>query len=144
MTPFTRTVPIALAAAGLLLAVNVVQAASTEADVARVDVVGQLSLRDACPAVDVRDLADELAPTWDEAAKPSMVEVNFKLQRHHVYDVQPATDSPRMFHQIRHAVHGLACDGGDDQAHAVRFVVRFVGRDSRPAAIDVADAATDR
>jgi len=144
MTPFTRTFPIALAAAGLLLAANVAQAASTEADVARVDVVGQLSLRDACPAVDVRDLADELAPTWDAAAKPSTVEVNFKLQRHHVYDVQPATDSPRMFHQIRHAVHGLACDGGDDQAHAVRFVVRFVDRDSRLAAIDVADVATGR
>jgi len=140
MTPFTRIFPIALAACGLLVAAQGAQAASTEADVARVDVVGQLPLRDACPAVDLRDLADQLAPTWDEAAKPSTVEVNFKLQRHHVYDVRPVTDSPRMFHQIRHAVHGLACDGGDDQAHAVRFVVRFVDHDAQLAAVDVADA----
>ena len=146
MTPFTRTLPAALAAAGLALAALGAQAASAEAAVARVDVVGQLPLRDACPSVDMRELADQLAPTWDAAAKPSTVEVNFKLQRQHVYDVQPATDSPRVYHQIRHAVHGLHCDAGDDQAHAVRLVVRFVDDGSRLATISLADgdAATDR
>jgi len=144
MTPFTRPLSIALAAAGLLLAAHGAQAASTEADVARVDVVGQLPLRDACPTVDTHELADQLAPTWDAASAPSAVEVDFKLQRHHVYDVQPATDSPRVFHQIRHAVHGLACDGGDDQPHAVRFVVRFVDHDARVAATSLADAGTGR
>jgi hypothetical protein len=69
--------------------------------------------------------------------------VDFKLQRHHVYDVRPATDSPRLYHQIRHAVHGLSCDGGDDQAHAVRFMVRFVDNDSRLAPLAVADADAD-
>ena len=70
------------------------------------------------------------------------VAVTFKVQRHHVYDVAPATDSARTFHQIRHVVHGLACDGGDDQEHAVRFVVRFVdGPDSRVAT--VSDVASD-
>ena len=138
MTPFARTLPVALAAA-LLLAAQLAQAASTEADVARVDVVGQLPLRDACPGVDPRDLADQLAPTWDDAVKPSSVEVTFKLQRHHVYDVQPAIGSPRAYHQIRHAVHGLRCDGGDDQPHAVRFVVRYVAGGERLAAIALAD-----
>lgn len=144
MNAFARTLPIALAAAGLLLAAHGAPAASTDADVARVHVVGQLPLRAACPTVDLRDLADDLAPTWDDAVKPSAVEVNFKLQRHHVYDVQPATDLPRVRQQIRHAVHGLACDGGDDQTHAVRFVVRFVGNDSRLAMIDVASAEAGR
>jgi len=125
MTPFARTLPIALAA-GLLLAAHAAQAAPTQADVARVDVVGQLPLSAACPAVDVRELADQLAPSWDDAAKPSVVEVDFKLRRRHVYDVQPATASQRTYHQIRRAVHGLACDGGDDQVHAVRLVVRYV------------------
>jgi hypothetical protein len=129
----------ALAATALLLATAAgAHAASTEPDPARVNVVGQLPLRDACPSVDPRDLADQLAPAWDAAAKPSTVEVSFRVQRHHVYDVAPATDSPRVFHQIRHAVHGLRCDGGDDQAHSVRLVVRFV--DSRLAVTDVADA----
>ena len=137
MTPFARTLPVALAV-GLLLAAQLAQAASTEADVARVDVVGQLPLRDACPSVDPRDLADQLAPTWAGAAKPSSVEVTFKLQRHHVYDVQPLTGSPRTFHQIRHAVHGLRCDAGDDQPHAVRFVVRYVDVGDRPAAVALA------
>lgn len=129
MTAFTRPLSIVLAAAGLLLAAHGAQAASTDADAARVDVVGQLPLRDACPDVDFLDLADQLAGTWDDAAKPSTVEVAFKVQRHHVYEVQPATSSPRTWHRIRHAVHGLPCDGGDDQPHAVRFVVRYVDVD---------------
>lgn len=144
MNAFARTLPIALAAAGLLLAAQGAPAASTEADVARVHVLGQMPLRAACPAVDLHDLADDLAPTWDDAAKPSAVEVNFKVQRHHVYDVQSATELPRVSHQIRRAVHGLACDGGDDQAHSVRFVVRFVGNDRRLAMIDVATADASR
>jgi len=143
MTPSTRTLPIALAAA-CLLAAQGAPAASSEADAARVDVVGQLPLRDACPTVDTHELADQLAPTWEAAAAPSTVEVNFKLQRHHVYDVRPATDSPRVFHQIRHAVHGLACDGGDDQPHSVRFLVRFVGHDTRVATVGLAATGTDR
>jgi hypothetical protein len=141
MTPFARTPPIALAAAGLLLAAHGARAASTEADVARVDVVGQLPLRDACPGVDTRDLADQLAPTWDAAARPSTVEVTFKLQRQHVYDVRPVTDSPRVYHQIRHAVSGLQCNGGDDRAHAVRFVVRYVDPVTHAATASVADAS---
>jgi hypothetical protein len=141
MNPFARTLPFALAAAGLLLAAHGAQAASSDADVARVHVVGQLPLSDACPTVDTRELADQLAPTWDAAAKPSAVEVNFKVRRHHVYDVQPATDSPRAYHQIRRAVNGLSCDGGDDQAHAVRFVVRYVDNGSHLATATLADAA---
>ena len=140
MNPFARTLPVALAAAGLLLAAHGAQAASTEADVARVHVVGQLPLRDACPSVDTRDLADQLAPTWDDAAKPSTVEVSFKVQRQHVYDVRPATDSPRVLHRIRRAVAGLSCDGGDDQAHAVHLVVRYVDDGGRPASVTLADA----
>ena len=140
MTPFARTLTIALAASGLLLAAHGAQAASTAADVARVHVVGQLPLRQACPSVDTRELADELAPSWDDAAKPSTVEVNFKLQHHHVYDVQPATPSPRTWHAIRRAVHGLHCDGVDDQPHAVRFLVRYVDDGRRVATIVMADA----
>lgn len=139
MTPFARTLPIALAA-GLLLAAHGAQAASTQAD-AHVDVVGQLSLGDACPAVDVRELADQLAPSWDDAVKPAVVEVDFKLRRQHVYDVRPATASQRTVHQIRRAVHGLSCDGGDDQVHAVRLVVRYVDADARAASLRQAGAA---
>jgi len=144
MNAFARTLPIALAVAGLLLAAHGAQAAPADAEVAQVHVVGQMPLRAACPTVDLRDLADDLAPTWDDAVKPSAVEVNFKVQRHHVYEVRPATDLPRVRHQIRHAVHGLACDGGDDQTHSVRFVVRFVGNDSRLAMIEVASAESSR
>ena len=139
MTPFARTLPIALAA-GLLLAAHGAQAASTQAD-AHVDVVGQLSLADACPAVDVRELADQLAPSWDDAVKPALVEVDFKLRRQHVYDVQPAATAQPTWHQIRRAVHGLPCDGGDDQVHAVRLVVRYVDAGGRAASLRQADAA---
>jgi len=146
MTTRPRALSLVLAAAGLLLAAHGAQAAPAEADVARVHVTGQLPLRDACPGIDTRDLADELVGAWDDAAKPSSVAVDFKLQRRHVYDVQPATDSARVYHQIRRAVHGLHCDGGDDQAHAVRFVVRFVdpAADGRVAAITLADDAPAR
>lgn len=117
----------ALAVAGaLVVAVQGAHAATPAQATTQVDVVGQLPLRQACPAVDPADLADALAPAWDDAARPSAVAVTFKVQRHHVYDVAPATASARTFHQIRHVVHGLRCDGGDDQAHVVRFVVRFV------------------
>jgi len=144
MNPFARTrpFPIALAAAGLLLAVHGAQAASDEADVAHAHLVGRMPLRDACPAADLRDLADELVPAWDAADKPSSVEVDFKLLRQHVYDVKPATGSPAVYHEIRRAVYGLPCDGGDDQPHAVRFVVRFVDGDddTRLATISRDDA----
>ena len=144
MTPLacTRLSWSAFTATALLLATAIdAHAAPAAPDPARVNVVGQLSLRDACPGVDLRDLAEQLVPAWDVADKPSTVEVSFRVRRDHVYDVAPATGSPRVFHQIRHALHGLPCDGGDDQAHSVRFVVRFVDRDdSRLAVADIADA----
>ena len=115
-----------LAAAAALFAVaHVASAAPAEADAARVDVVGQLPLREACPSADV-DVADALVGAWDDADKPSAVAVTFKVQRHAVYDVAPQSASARAFHQIRRAVHGLRCDGGNDEVHTVRFVVRFV------------------
>ena len=132
----------ALAAAGALLAaIQGAHAATPARDLAQVNVVGQLPLSQACPTVDAADLADALVPAWHDADKPSAVAVTFKVQRHHVYDVAPATDSSRTFHQIRRVVHGLDCDGGDDRAHAVRFIVRFVdgANDSRMATIS--DAA---
>ena len=125
----------ALAATALLLAAA--QAAfAGDADVSRVEVVGQMPLRDACASVDA-DLAEALLGAWDDAAKPSTVAVTFKVQGHAVYDVVPQSDSPRTFHQIRRAVHGLRCDGGSDGVHSVRFVVRFVdgGGDRRVALV---------
>jgi hypothetical protein len=114
------------AAGALFAAVHGAHAATPAQEAAKVNVVGQLPLRQACPTVDAADLADALAPAWADAEKPSTIAVTFKVQRQHVYDVAPATESPRTFHQIRHVVHGLDCDGGDDQAHAVRFIVVFV------------------
>ena len=122
----------AFAAAALLLAA-VHAASAAPADAARVDVVGQMPLRDACPAADA-DLADALLGAWDDAGKPSAVAITFKVQRHAVYDVAPQSGSARAVHQIRRAVHGLRCDGGNDDVHTVRFVVRFVdGGDGRVA-----------
>ena len=134
----------ALAAAGALLAaMHGAHATTSAADVDRVNVVGQLPLRQACPTVDAADLADALAPAWNDAAKPSAVAVAFKVQRHHVYDVVPATGSARTFHQIRHVVHGLSCNGGDDQAHAVRFVVRFVEGPGASRLAAISDVVVD-
>jgi len=131
----------ALAAAAILLAAAHA-ASAAPADAARVDVVGQMPLRDACPAADA-DLADALLGAWDDADKPSAVAVTFKVQRHVVYDVAPQSDSARAFHQIRRAVHGLRCDGGNDEVHTVRFIVRFVdGNDGRVAL--VADDPSER
>jgi hypothetical protein len=128
------------AAAALFAAAHAASAAPADAE--RVDVVGQMPLRDACPAADA-DLADALLGAWDDAAKPSAVAVTFKVQRHAVYDVAPQSDSARAFHQIRRAVHGLRCDGGNDEVHTVRFVVRFVdGHDGRVAL--VADDPSER
>ena len=124
----------ALAAAAILLAAAHA-ASAAPADAARVDIVGQMPLRDACPAADA-DLADALLGAWDDADKPSAVAVTFKVQRHAVYDVAPQSASTRAFHQIRRAVHGLRCDGGNDEVHTVRFVVRFVdGDDGRVALV---------
>jgi hypothetical protein len=142
MKPFAHPLPIALAVAGLLLATQGAQAASGEA-VEHVNVVGHLALRDACPAVDMRELADELIPAWEDAVKPSSVEVDFMLERRHVYGVLPATDSPRLYHQIRRAVHGLHCDAGDDRSHAVRFVVRFVDGDDGTRLATIVPARAD-
>ena len=113
------------AAAALLAVAHVASAAPAESDATRVDVVGQMPLHDACPSADV-DVADALLGAWDDADKPSAVAVTFKVQRHAVYDVAPQSGSAHTFHQIRRAVHGLRCDGGNDEVHTVRFVVRFV------------------
>ena len=59
-------------------------------------------------------------------AVPQTIPVTFKVQRHAVYDVVPQSGSARTFHQIRRAVQGLRCDGGNDEVHTVRFVARFV------------------
>ncbi len=124
-------------ACALLAAVHGAQAAPPQPGLAEVKVIGQLPLRQACPGAADGELADALAAAWDDADKPSAVAVSFQVQRHHVYAVAPATTAARTFHQIRHAVHRLSCDGGDDEAHAVRFVVRFVeaGGDRRMATI---------
>jgi len=116
----------AFAAAASLLAVAL---GASAADVSHVDVVGGMSLHRACPQADDEALGDELSTAWDDARKPSAVAVSFKVRRHHVFDVAPQTESPRTYHQIRRAVQGLDCDGGDDEAHAVRLVVRFVDAD---------------
>ena len=120
------------AAAALCAVAHVASAAPADPDAARVDIVGQMSLRDACPTAGV-DVADALADAWDQADKPSAVAVTFKVQRHAVYDVEPQSTSAYAFHQIRRAVHGLRCDGGNDEVHSVRFVVRFVEGDGRVA-----------
>jgi hypothetical protein len=116
-------------------------AGTRDADRADVEVVGQLPLRTACPAVDTASLADDLAPAWDDAPHPSTVAVHFRVQGDHVYDVVPDTASPRTWHQLRHVVHGLPCDAGDDRPHSVRLLVRFVDgdSDSRLARVEVVD-----
>jgi len=133
---YLRHAVTALAAATCCLAA---QAAPSDADTARVDIVGQLPLRTACPSVDDAALADDLAAAWSAAGKPSTVAVTFKVQRHHVYDVVPGTDSPGTFHAIRHVVHQLACDGGDDQPHDVRFVIRFVDGEHDAPVVAIGD-----
>lgn len=115
-------------------------------DVSRVDIVGALPLHDACD-VDDDTLADELATAWQDAPRGAVVTVDFKVQGHHVYDVAPQTGSARTFHQIRHVVHQMSCDGGDDSAHSVRFVVRFMdepGDAPRVAMISEADDDSER
>jgi hypothetical protein len=112
-------------------------------EITNVNVVGQLPLHLACPDLDDEDLADELSTAWDAVEKPSAVAVTFKLQNHHVYDVTPQSDSLRATHQIRHVVHGLSCDGGDDQPHAVRFVIRFIDRDNGSRVASISDVTID-
>ena len=137
-----RQVASALAAATCCFAV---QAATPDIDTARVDVVGQMTLHAACPSVDDATLADELTAAWDAADKPSTVAVTFKVHARHVYDVVPRTESTRAFHAIRHVVHQLACDSGDDQPHGVRFVIRFVdGAHGAPVMAVLDEAATRR
>jgi len=117
----------ALAAIAASLVVAAHGASAAEPASAQVDVVGQMSLHDACPSGDA-DLAEALAGAWDDAIKPSSVAVTFEVQHQSVYGVTPQTDSARTLHQIRRAVHGLRCNGGDDAVHTVRFVVHFVDR----------------
>jgi hypothetical protein len=113
------------------------------ADVARVDVVDPLPLREACPDLDEAEFADRLASVWEDAAKPSTVAVTFRVRGHHVYDAAPESNSPRTFHAIRRAVHGMRCGGDDDQAHAVSFYVRFVDRDDGSRVASISEAAVD-
>ena len=128
-TPARFALKILGAAGALLAAVHAAQAAPPAGAGPQADVViDELPMHRACPAVDAADLADSLNAAWDDADKPSAVAVTFKVRRHHVYDVTPATGSARTWHQIRHALNGLPCDGGDDRTHAVRFVGRFEDR----------------
>jgi len=133
--------PFKAVAAVIVMAAVVHGVCARAADLPDVHVAGQLPLRAACPAVDTEDLADDLAPAWADARVPSSVVVRFKVKDGHVYDVVPETASPRTWHQVRRAVHGLSCDAGDDQAHSVRLVVRFVDRDADPrlARVEVSD-----
>jgi len=111
---------------------------------ARVDIVGQMPLEQACPESHDGVLAARLHDAWEEAQRPSSVIVQFKVQGVHVYDVQPETGSPRAWHQIRTAMRGLRCDGGDDQAHTVRFVITFIDPAPQDATARVALADTGR
>jgi len=126
-TSLTRRPWTALAAIAATLLVAAHGASAAEPASTQVDVVGQMSLHDACPSGDA-DLAEALAGAWDDALKPTSIAVTFEVQRHSVYDVTPQTDSARALHQIRRAVQGLQCNGGDDAVHTVRFVVQFVDR----------------
>src|SRR6202000_3041737 len=94
-------------------------------DAAHAAAAAQMPRRDPCPPPDA-DWPNALLGAWDDADKPSAVAVTFKVQRHAVYDVVPQSGSARTFHQIRRAVQGLRCDGGNDEVHTVRFVARFV------------------
>jgi hypothetical protein len=93
----------------------------------QVRVVGRhLPLRTACPDVD-QELPDELVQAWHDYGAPTTVPVEFKLRDGRVFDVQSATESPRLAHQLRRALQSLNCDGAnDDETHTVDLVVRFV------------------
>ena len=140
--PFKALLAVAAMAA---LAHGTCARAATPDDVSRVDVVGTMALHDACD-VDNQALADELATAWRDAPSNSDIKVDFKVQGPHVFDVSPHTPSRRTYHQIRRVVHGMRCNGGDEQAHAVHFVVRFIDKpESSPVASRVAIAdATSR
>ncbi len=119
------------------------QADTRDDDVTNVNVVGQMTLHQACPDLDDEELADELSTVWDDVEKPSAITVNFKVQGHHVFDVAPQSDSPRAFHGIRHVVHGMNCDGGDERPHGVRMVVRFVDLDNGSRVTSISDVRVD-
>jgi len=127
---------LATLAASLLVATHAASAA--EPVPAHVDVVGQMSLHEACPASDA-GLSEALADAWDDAVKPSSVAVTFEVHHRSVRRVAPQTASPRLLHEIRRAVYGLQCDGRDDATHTVRLVVKFVD-DAREAHVAMATA----
>ena len=134
---------VALAAMAALAHGTCANAGTPDDEVSHVEVVGALHLHDACD-VDDRDLADQLAVAWKDAPSNSDITVDFKVQGPHVYDVKPHTHAWRTYHQIRNVVHGMRCNGGDEQAHAVRFVVRFIDKpEDGPSAtrVAIADAA---
>lgn len=112
---------------------------AAHAETTQVEVVGQLPVHVACPAVD-EDLAAALVSTWDDVAKPSAVAVSFTVRDGRVLDVAPDTDAIRTRNAIRRAVHGLRCSGGDERAHAVNLVVRFEHADD-DRAVAIVDTA---
>jgi len=132
----------ALAAIAATFLVATHGASAAEPASTQVDVIGQMSLHEACPSGDA-DLAEALAGAWDDAVKPSSVAVTFEVRRRSVLHVTPQTDSPRTMHQIRRAVYGLRCNGGDDAVHRVRIVVRFV-RPAQNARVVLAMAPAQR
>ena len=131
---------LAIIAATLLIAAQ--DASAAEPTSTQADVAGQMALLDACPSGDA-ELAEALADAWDDAVKPSSVAVTFEVRRRSVLHVTPQTDSPRTMHQIRRAVYGLRCNGGDDAVHRVRIVVRFV-RPAQNARVVLAMAPAQR
>ncbi len=135
---------VALAATAVLAHGVCAHAGTPDDDISRVDVVGALPLHEACPASADGALADELSTAWEDAPRDTAIPVSFKVQGHHVYDVAPLTGSERTYHRIRHAVHVMSCDGGDDEAHSVRFVVRFVDEPhDGPRVATIAEADDD-
>ena len=125
MNSRTQRPSTALAAIAATLLVATHGASAAEPVPTHVDVVGQMSLHEACPASEA-GLSDALADAWDDAVKPSSVAVTFEVHHRSVHRVTPQTASPRVLHEIRRAVYGLQCDGRDDETHTVRLVVKFV------------------
>jgi len=118
---------VALAAMAALVHGTCARAGTPDDEVSHVDVLGTLALHDACD-VDDQALADEFATAWRDAPRNSDITVDFKVQGPHVFDVLPHTHAWNTYHQIRRVVHGMRCNSGDEQAHSVRFVVRFIDK----------------
>ena len=132
----------ALAAIAAALLVATHGASAAEPVPTHVDVVGQMSLHEACPASEA-GLSEALADAWDDAVQPSTVAVTCEVHHRSVDRVTPQTASPRVLHEIRRAVYGLQCDGRDDATHTVRLVVKFV-HSAREAQVALAAAPSSQ